>query len=395
MTDAARSTSAAGTGRPAWHIVTCEYPPALGGVADFSRVVAGALAGAGEQVHVWTPAPAEPSGDETVHPVAGGYRVTALGALDRALDACPAPRRLFLQWVPHGYGYKSLNLPFCLWLRRRARRGDWLEVMIHEPFLRFDRTRIRQNVGAAVHRLMLRVLLGAASRVWVSTPSFADRVRPFGPRGTSSPGWLPVPSPVAVVDDREAVAAMRTSLAGTAPLVGYFGTAYSLVSATLAAALADLVTRRPGVRIALAGTGTDVFAATVARTHPAVAAAICSSGPRSERDLSLLLQACDVFVQPYPDGASTRRTTLMALLSHGCAVVTNGGETTEEFWAGSGAVRFADGGAATVGRTAAALLADDAARPDLGGRARSLYRDRFDVPMILAALLGEAAGAAP
>ena len=37
---------------------------------------------------------------------------------------CEAPRRLFVQWVPHGFGYKSLNMPFCLWVWRRARGGD-------------------------------------------------------------------------------------------------------------------------------------------------------------------------------------------------------------------------------------------------------------------------------
>jgi glycosyltransferase involved in cell wall biosynthesis len=379
-----------------WHLVTCEYPPRLGGVADFTRVIARALAGRNQTVHVWSPAPAEDSNDRVVvHPLPEGYRQSRLADLDRQLDEVPGTKRLFLQWVPHGYGYKSLNVPFCLWVRRRVRRGDRLDLMIHEPFLRFDRTRIRQNVGAAVHRVMLRVLLGGADRVWVSTPSFLDSVRPFGPNRPLPYKWLPVPSPLAEVHDPDAVAALRARLAGGAPLVGYFGVVNSLVSSALGDAFNDLVARRPDVRIAFGGVGTDAFAATLRDTHRTVAAAVATSGPRSEPELSRLLQACDVFVQPYADGASSRRTTLMALLSHGRPVVTNRGVGTEMFWAETRAVQLVEGGAARLGLAAAALLADGAARDALGDRARSLYRNRFDVSRTLAALLDESADTAP
>src|ERR1700722_10738138 len=38
-----------------WHLVTGEYAPASGGVADYTRGVARALAAAGDDVHVWAP----------------------------------------------------------------------------------------------------------------------------------------------------------------------------------------------------------------------------------------------------------------------------------------------------------------------------------------------------
>ena len=43
-----------------------------------------------------------------------------------------------MQWVPHGFGYRSMNLGFCLWLRPRARSGDQVELMVHEPYLEFS-----------------------------------------------------------------------------------------------------------------------------------------------------------------------------------------------------------------------------------------------------------------
>ncbi len=49
---------------------------------------------------------------------------------------------------------------------------------------------------------------------------------------------------------------------------------------------------------------------------------VVSAGLLADRDASLHLQACDVMIQPYVDGASARRTTLMAALAHGRAIVT-------------------------------------------------------------------------
>ena len=45
--------------RRLWHIVTGEYPPDSGGVADYTAAVARALADSGAEVHVWS------TGDET------------------------------------------------------------------------------------------------------------------------------------------------------------------------------------------------------------------------------------------------------------------------------------------------------------------------------------------
>ena len=39
-----------------WHIITGEYPPKRGGVSDYTYLLARALAEAGEDVHIWTPA---------------------------------------------------------------------------------------------------------------------------------------------------------------------------------------------------------------------------------------------------------------------------------------------------------------------------------------------------
>ena len=100
----------------------------------------------------------------TVHPALGRLSRRDLRAVDRLLDRFPAPRRLLVQWVPHGFGYRSMNVGFCLWLGRRARRGDRVEIMVDEPYLAFGEGALRWSAAAAVHRVMTIILVsrGAA-----------------------------------------------------------------------------------------------------------------------------------------------------------------------------------------------------------------------------------------
>src|SRR5881397_3107343 len=127
-----------------WHILTSEFPPRLGGVADHTQIVATGLAEAGDEVHVWcTPEKQESRKSVTasgvsVHRELGRLTPSDLRRVGRLLSEFPAPRRLIIQWVPHGYGYRAMNLPLCLWLWHRAAScDDDIDVIVHEPFLPF------------------------------------------------------------------------------------------------------------------------------------------------------------------------------------------------------------------------------------------------------------------
>jgi glycosyltransferase involved in cell wall biosynthesis len=103
--------------------------------------------------------------------------------------------------------------------------------------------------------------------------------------------------------------------------------------------------------------------------------------------VSALLRACDLLIQPYPDGITTRRTSAMAGLKNGVATVSTHGPLTETIWSESCAVALAPvGDAAQFARTVDRLLNDAAARHALATGGARAYERHFSMPRTIAAL---------
>ena len=374
---------------PAFHLITCEYPPAVGGVADHTRALASALAAAGVTVHVWCPrgdrAPEAAPGIH-VHALPDGFGSMALRAIQRGLGTGRTRHRLFVQWVPHGYGRRSLNLPFCTWVLRRARvHGDRVEVMIHEPYLAWDRQRLRQTAAAVVHRIMLSTLLAAATWVWLATPSFEPYVRPYGFGRALGYQWLPFPSPLSVTADADLIA--RVAARWQRPIVAHFGTFSPLVTLALGPVIERVLEVRPDVTWLLVGRDGERFARELATLAPHVADRLVATGTLDPAQLSAHLLAADLFVQPYPDGVTARRTTATALLAHGRPIVTTDGHLTEPFWRADHAVRLAPAGDAdALAQAAIDLLAAPPVAATLGSAAERMFARRFSIAQAVAAL---------
>src|SRR5215213_5887477 len=258
-----------------WHFITCEYPPGVGGVADHTRLVAEGLAAAGDVVNVWCPSEAgeAPASSEgvTVRRELGSFRPADLKRVGRALSGFAGPRRLLVQWVPHGYGYRSMNVWFCLWLCARAfLRGAEVTFVVHEPFLAFGEGSRRQDAVALVHRLMTLVLLSAASRVWTTIPKWEQCWRPYALGRRVPFGWLPVPSTTPVTASAEEAAETRALYApACVPLVGHFGTYGELIAGTLRDLLPRLLSASaPACAVLLLGRGGEAMCAELLRAHP-------------------------------------------------------------------------------------------------------------------------------
>ena len=392
------SASTAGPVRADWHLITCEYPPQLGGVSDYVRLIAAELKARGGDVQVWAPGRAFADSSPAITPEGvtlrrsfGAFRPGDLRRVGHALDSYPAPRRLFVQWVPHGYGYRSLNVAFCLWLWWRARaKRDVVELMVHECFLPFTAGRWRANVVALGQRAMMAILLRTAARIWYSTPAWEPKLRPltFGRRVPF--GWLPLPSTVPLEADAGIVAALRSRYA-PAPrrLVGHMGTFGREQRELLLGILPGLCNRVGECDVLLMGPGGEALRDALIARDPALADRIRATGPIPATELSNYIAACDVMLQPYADGVTTRRTSFMAGLAIGVPTVTTLGFLSEAFWKETGAALFteADDASAMV-EGIRALLSDRDVRDRVARGARRLYEDRFAIRHIADALTG-------
>jgi len=376
------------------HLITSEYPPQSGGVSDYTSQLAAGLAESGDEVHVWCPA--SPGGSLpakegiVVHRQFGAFAPADLQRVGELLDRLPSPRRILVQWVPHGYGYRSMNVGFCWWLWKRAKRsGDRVDLMVHEPFLQFRWGSPRQSAAAVVHRLMTIVLLRATDQVWMSIPGWEPRLRPYALGRPVRFDWLPIFSNVAIANDpvREREVRRRYVDDRGQVLIGHFGTFGALITALLEPILSSLAGDPTGQVFLLMGQRSEQFREELIRKQPGLASVVLATGKLPAEELSYHLAACDMLIQPYPDGVSSRRTSFMAGLAHGKPIVATTGELTESLWSEGHAVVLAPAGdtQAFVERVRQ-LRVDAAERQRVGTAARQLYEQRFDSSHIIATL---------
>ena len=192
-----------------WHLITGEYPPQCGGVSDHTLLVAQGLASAGDEVHVW--APRWPGTLDTpgvtIHRLPDYFGPRGLWQLGTELRREQRPFRLLVQYVPHMYGYRNMNLLLCLWLRTCCPVRPW--VLFHEVAYPIGRGHpVKHNLLGIVQRAMAALVAGAAERVFVTTPAWEPLLRRLAPQVPQCE-WLPVPSNIPQQARPDAVAALR------------------------------------------------------------------------------------------------------------------------------------------------------------------------------------------
>ena len=368
-----------------WALLTGEYPPQPGGVSDYTRMVARALAATGDTVQIWAPPAAAAEGVEanvTVHRLPDHFGRRSLTGLTRAFDQLPAGTRVLVQYVPHAYGWKAMNLPFCVWLWRQRQRHE-IVVVFHEvasPWVSHGRI-LRHNFLALVNRLMAGTVARSARRIFVSIPAWSDLLRALS--GGRPAEWLPVPSTMPRTVSQARVSTLRARFHGNGDdvpdrrIIGHFGTFGSHLATLLREIVPPLLAAEPAAVFLCVGRGGTEFAAALRRTHPALAARVLAAGELTPPEVAEHLAACDLLVQPYPDGISSRRTSAMAGLALGRPVLSTRGPLTEPCWE-DGAVRLVNT-AREMPAQARALLADARELLRLGAAGAKLYQERFEL----------------
>jgi len=365
-----------------WAVVAPEFPPAPGGVSDYTALVAKGLASEGDAVRVFFPGSGElanRSGSPRLVPLERGLGLAGLALVLKQLVELPRDARVLLQYAPHAFGYKGLNFPFVKLLSSFTRNP--LDVMFHEvAYPSSPENSIGRRVLSAVQFEMAHSIAKRADRVFVS----ADAWRPLiecSVRKSTSISWLPVPSNLPVVVPPEDRAAARRMLGEHRNMVlGHFGTFAPGLVGFLSASLPSLLTADSGRACVLMGRGAGAFRDILISGAPSIGDQLVALEGCSAQELARVISACDIMLQPYPDGVSGRRSTIMAALALGVPAVTTSGRLSESLWETSGGVVLSP--ADSYKKFAPAveeLLRDPIARVRLGQAGKKLYQSTFDV----------------
>jgi glycosyltransferase involved in cell wall biosynthesis len=285
---------------------------------------------------------------------------------------------VLVQYNPFSWGRWGFApwLPASIALSRLLGPNTHIGVMVHEPYV--PRTSARRFVMGTWQRLQLRWILRVASSRMASTEVFATELSRRPPHLRV----FPVPVGSNLPDERQARAAERASRRiddhfVIATMSGGHESHLRLVALDAVRAIVRDV-RRP-VALLLLGAGNPAPDRSVLDG----VGYIESPGFLDARDLARALATADLFLAPYIDGASSRRTVLMAALQHGLPTVTTVGPGTDDLIRYSDALVTAEvADPESFARLAAELAADPDEQSLLGVRARAFYERAFDWPVI-------------
>ncbi len=364
-----------------WHIVTGEYPPQPGGVSDYTRLVAKGLVAAGDEVQIWAPeCDKETPKDEgiVVHRLPGHFGPRALSRLTTELEHERQNNcRLLVQYVPQMYGWKGMNLPFCLWLLGRRHQAPW--IMFHEVAVPISRQQnLLRNVLGVVNHLMASLVVRGADKIFVSIPTWEKKLRKLAPVKDSIT-WLPVPSNVSIETTAEAVEAVRkkAGVGADKQVIGHFGTYGAMVANPLLAVLPRVLKPDPRRIAFLLGRNSNRFAEKLLQQHPDLQSQIVVGESLAAADIAAHLKACDLLFQPYTKGVCSRRGSVMAGLALGLPIVTNQGIFTEPEWHEDFVELAEEGNVEEQVRLAEQLFQNETRRRTLALQSRLAYQKYF------------------
>ena len=332
------------------------------GIRDYTRRLLATLHQEELDAELFEWTPGAPNGGS------GSQRSKLAAAELEAMDV------LILQYEPFSFGRRGFAPGLALFLARLRRRRPrpLIAVMFHETYV--DMKNLRWTLMGGWQRAQLVAIQAAADVQLCSIQRWTERLRKTA---LGRPvHHLPVASNLP--DARAHRSRIRRSLNADADTI----------------VLSCMGLRHPG-RLAQEVLASAREAGTVARSvllldlGPGVSSAtslaenveLRATGFLPAEDLAGHIAASDVFLAPYMDGVSTRRTSVMAALQHGVPVVGTTGHLTDDVFLRSRDLILVPPDRLVPAVTR--LVGEPASRARLGAAGRRLYEASFDWPVLV------------
>jgi glycosyltransferase involved in cell wall biosynthesis len=290
-------------------------------------------------------------------------------------DALERVEALILHYNPFSWGRRGFApelVPLLARLRRRRRRLV-VGILAHERYV--DMHGLRWTLMGGWQRVQFLAILRFADVAWSSTETWTEILR-----GQTSARVAQIPICSSLPDRRAARTSSRQQLGvdESTLVVAAFGTNHpSRLISHVELAVAAMA--GAGLRVTLLNLGAGAPPITV----PASGVRVVAPGRLDASSLAEHLAAADLYLAPFVDGVSARRTTLMAALQHALPVAGTYGHLTDTIMRNARDALLltpsADG--AAFAAAACDLASDPDQRARRGGAARRFYETRFDWPI--------------
>ena len=303
-------------------------------------------------------------------------------------DACRAMLRrrstdaVLIQYMPFSWG----RWGFAPWLvltvaALRLTRRTLIAVMVHECYVEVDNA--RSAVMGGWQRVQLRLLLRLSHARGASTTSFCERLKASWPRMTVER----IPSSTPFTNARRQRDAHRRRNGWTDE---------DIVLCTMSSGHWSRISGHVG--IAASGVAASVGRCTLVVLGPDAAAPdnldervqVVRPGFLQAADVGPWIAACDVYLAAYVDGVSARRTSFLAGLQQGVAVVgTKGRSTDPEFLDCPGLRLTAADDASAFAAAAVAVATDRNLRAAMASHTGELFDQRYSFTAVTDQWLGQ------
>jgi glycosyltransferase involved in cell wall biosynthesis len=304
-------------------------------------------------------------------------------SVDKALEPVDA---VIVHYNPFSWGQWGFapELVRLLGRLRRRRRRIVVGILAHERYV--DMRGLRWTLMGAWQRVQFLAVLRQADVAWSSTEAWTEVLRRQTPARVAQ---IPICSNL---PDRRAARGFsreRLDVDQATLVVAAFGTGHpSQMTGHIELAVAAVARAGRPVTLLNLGAGAPQITALPSGIH------VVAPGRLPVSSLAEHLAAADLYLAPFVDGVSARRTTLMAALQHALPVVGTHGHLTDTIMRDARDALLltpsADG--AAFAAAACDLASDPDRRVRRGAAARRFYEMRFDWPIACQAALSGLTG---
>ncbi|MFK7825329.1 MAG: hypothetical protein AB8G05_14335 [Oligoflexales bacterium] len=331
-----------------WHLLSAFEPSFKSSIGAHTINISLGLQRSQQDVHVWF-GHASGAGIASnlakgviVHALPGGWDEQCFDHLEREFATIGGRKRILIQYTPDAFG-DALNLPLQSWMEKSYNRGDRIGLVVHRTTSKAERKLLAlgRYWKRTKERAKLKKTIGLSQEIFVSTPNWIPLLQGLSKPKIKQIIWLPVPSNVLWMENRQRAINLRKAFAPHAKaVIGTFGSFYDKgINKKIRKLIPGLLSHPDRVWLFL-GRGSDEFVVQLKKDFPQLEAQLEKAGELDMAALSAHLQACDLMVQPYPRGVDTSRTSAMVGLSHGKPIITTLGPNTEMIWEKSSCVKL-------------------------------------------------------